>query len=223
MAARLHRSLRHRLAWLACVAMALWIHVAAAWVVGGAGPGQPGAPRAAPEAPRMSLRSITVAPSSAPSADHAAVRAESTRSAASAQRVPSTDALPMPVISDDESPALADMAQPGVPGATGADRYVPRPELTVAPVIDRSPSLLYPDDGPATGLYVARLALYIDETGMVRRVEADGRPLPEVLEKAARDAFMSTQFSPGQIDGETVKSLIRIEVTFESRERAGTV
>jgi hypothetical protein len=44
--------------------------------------------------------------------------------------------------------------------------------------------------------------------------------LPPVLEHVARRAFLGTLFRPGQVDGVNVKSLIRVEVVFESRLKA---
>ena len=36
------------------------------------------------------------------------------------------------------------------------------------------------------------------------------------LESAARQVFLAARFEPGQIDGQAVKALIRVEVVFEA-------
>jgi hypothetical protein len=67
------------------------------------------------------------------------------------------------------------------------------------------------------------LALFIDESGTVRRVRLDGPLLPPALDTAARDAFLNARWQPGRVDGgRLVKSLIRVEVTFESGQATQT-
>lgn len=74
----------------------------------------------------------------------------------------------------------------------------------------------FPKEITSIGRHTAILALFIDETGLVRRVRVDGPSLPKPMEEAARDAFLQAHFSPGEIDGRRVKSLIRIEVVFDN-------
>lgn len=96
--------------------------------------------------------------------------------------------------------------------------YVPRPLLSVAPepvipvVIAVPPAAAA---GRLIGRYSAVLALYIDEEGRVRRIEAESPALPEPMERAARQAFLAARFSPGQVAGQVVKSRIRVEVVFD--------
>jgi hypothetical protein len=73
----------------------------------------------------------------------------------------------------------------------------------------------YPQGAPA-GNFRAALLLFIDETGQVRRVRARGAGLPADLEAAARSAFYATRFAPGEIDGQAVKSLYPVEVSFSA-------
>ena len=64
------------------------------------------------------------------------------------------------------------------------------------------------------------LRLYISETGQVDYVETESSSLPpvsaQVVEQAARAAFMAARFSPGKIKGEPAKSTIEIEVTLDA-------
>ncbi|WP_431126427.1 hypothetical protein [Variovorax paradoxus] len=95
------------------------------------------------------------------------------------------------------------------------DDYVPRPLLSVPPVA-REPLVFAPPPGEMIrGRHVGVLSLFIDEHGQVQRIMIDEANLPEVLEQAAREAFMSAQFAPGEIDGTAVKSLVRVEVIFD--------
>lgn len=94
--------------------------------------------------------------------------------------------------------------------------YWPRNLLTRPPIPQQSIDLLYPDQAP-TGRFRAVLTLFIDEQGVVRRVridEADDSGLPPVLEDAARQTFLRSRFSPGEIDGQAIRSRVRIEVDY---------
>jgi protein TonB len=97
--------------------------------------------------------------------------------------------------------------------------YVPRPLLSIAPQPEIPVVIPAPSSSPGTGRLIGRysgvLALYIDEQGRVRRIEAEPPALPESMERAARAAFLSARFSPGQMDGRAVKSRIRVEVVFD--------
>jgi hypothetical protein len=105
-------------------------------------------------------------------------------------------------------------------GHGGLDDYLPRRLLTQAPTSDRPIVLPYPSAGPVQGHYVAVAALYIDEHGWVRDVRFEGEPLPSALHEAARESFLAARFRAGEVEGQPVKSRIRIEVTFESRVNA---
>ncbi|MBI5927513.1 MAG: hypothetical protein HY836_18155 [Aquabacterium sp.] len=94
--------------------------------------------------------------------------------------------------------------------------YIPRPQLSVAP-IPRVPILIAPPEGdkePARRVVV--LSLYIDESGHVRHIEADDNDMPPAYVQAARAAFMTATFSPGQLEGQQVKSRTRVEVVFDN-------
>ena len=59
------------------------------------------------------------------------------------------------------------------------------------------------------------LARFIDEAGTVRHVRIDGAPLLAALEEAARSAFLSARFTPGESNGAPVRSLIRVAIRFD--------
>lgn len=99
--------------------------------------------------------------------------------------------------------------------------YIPRPFLTVPPVLLTTVLLAWPDSpGLADGRYQAVLTLFIDDTGFVRRVVVDDDGLPAPLAEVARAAFIGARFEPGQVQGHIVKSRIRVAVEFESRPTA---
>lgn len=100
--------------------------------------------------------------------------------------------------------------------ASGHNDYVPRPQLSVAPVA-RAPVLIEAPEGDTQAArHVGVLALYIDETGRVDHIEPVEPRMPLMYERAAQEAFKAATFSPGQMDGQTVKSRIRVEVVFDN-------
>lgn len=134
-----------------------------------------------------------------------------------------TSAVPVPLAASTPA-ALAPVAYGAgpapaddVPGLAGAfDVYIPRPQLTVAPQPRSEIVLGYPADGPDIGQFAAVITLFIDEEGWVRHVRVEGDELPQSLVHAARATFSGARFSPGQVDGQPVKSRIRVEAVYES-------
>lgn len=100
------------------------------------------------------------------------------------------------------------------------DRYWPRPDLTRPPVPRTVVAIDFPVGEPTPGRHKAVLALYIDDEGLVQRVDTSDAQLPEPYIAAARNAFLVARFEPGQIQGQPVRSLIHIEVQFDQAEAA---
>ncbi|MDO9001896.1 MAG: hypothetical protein Q7V20_00435 [Aquabacterium sp.] len=153
-------------------------------------------------------------------------------------RIPSDEAPPIPAApANAESPPLplpADAIEPIVPVtedqplvqaegdssptavADAGDQYLPRPLLSTPPRSSTPVIVPFPEQIKEPGRYTTILALFIDETGVVRRVRIDGPSLPKPLEDAARDSFLQAHFRPGEVQGQQVKSLIRVEVVFDN-------
>ena len=64
-----------------------------------------------------------------------------------------------------------------------------------------------------------QLLLSIDETGNVTAVDIDTATLPPAVAQRAAAIFATVRFSPGRIDGNAVKSRVRITVGAEERSR----
>lgn len=149
-----------------------------------------------------------------------AVRVRQLTSAAAAEPAPPAPA-PGPASAPDRplEPMPQPTPAPAVPVSADVEPpvYVPRALLSVAPVA-RAPVLLeWPPNWPLRNSYKAILKLYLDEQGRVERVEPDGDAvLPGPLFEAARQAFVATGFTPGQLNGQAVKSWVRVEVSFET-------
>ena len=111
-----------------------------------------------------------------------------------------------------------DVTQGGAPDSDSTmdmDGYVPRRWLSVAPQPTAPVLLPFPSAFQDRARYKAVLNLFIEADGRVGRVEFVGIALPEVLERAARNTFEHARFTPGQVKGRIVKSLIQIEVDFD--------
>jgi periplasmic protein TonB len=120
----------------------------------------------------------------------------------------------VPRIAAVEIPTVLGLSLPGRLGED--DQFVVR-SLLSAPPMPLAPVVIdYPSLAPHQGRFVGVLTLFIDESGQVVRVRAEGEALPPVLEDAARTAFMAVQFRPGEMaEHGRVKSRIRVEVVFE--------
>lgn len=95
--------------------------------------------------------------------------------------------------------------------------YVPREFLSVTPTPLSVIEVPFPESVTNEFRMDVPLALFIDENGVVQRVRVEGVALPPVLEDAAVAAFRQARFTPGQVDGQVVRSLIKVAVTFEAQ------
>ncbi|MDE2401595.1 MAG: hypothetical protein KGL90_08010 [Burkholderiales bacterium] len=96
------------------------------------------------------------------------------------------------------------------------DEYIPRPRLTSPPKATSPVAVPFPAQFDTQGRFTTVLALFIDEAGVVRRVRVEGPALPQPMEDAATQTFLQTHFQPGEVQGQVVKSLVRVEVVFDN-------
>lgn len=106
-------------------------------------------------------------------------------------------------------------ATPQPPSTPAPDVYHPRSELSIAPRLQGVLDIVFPPQEPKHLRHEATLAIYIDEHGHVRKVTPVQGELPMAFVEAARNAFLSARFQPGQLQGQAVKSFIHIAVVFE--------
>lgn len=95
------------------------------------------------------------------------------------------------------------------------DVYHARSELSIAPRLQGVLDIVFPPQTPQHLRHEATLAIYIDEHGRVRKVTPVQGELPMNFVEAARNAFLSARFQPGQLQGQAVKSFIHVSVVFE--------
>jgi hypothetical protein len=146
-----------------------------------------------------------------------ALRVRHLASAAATQAEHEVFAGPREVPISDSVPEEAAVKPAAASSGMERNVHVPRALLSVAPVARGPVLLVWPDHWPLKASYTAVLKLYLDEHGRVERVEPDGdAKLPEPLFESARQAFIAAGFIPGELNGQAVKSWIRVEVSFES-------
>lgn len=114
--------------------------------------------------------------------------------------------------------SIALQAAAAEPAATpGRTTYYPTRELDVRPGIRTRVQPEYPEAAARRGLSgKVVLRLYIDEKGIVDRVETLSAQPPGVFERSAERAFSAARFSPGIKNKHPVKTRMTIEVSFDS-------
>lgn len=190
-----------RIAWLGAAALSFGVHL---WWL---------------KAPAVALPGVSTA--TAPQASAAgAAQPVLLRSAGSREPQPpqgpartrgAADAAPAP-----EAPAARAPHDPAArQGPFDEHHFLPRNALSVVPHA-LTPVLLTTPPSAPDGRYSAELTLFIDETGQVRRVRVDTAGLLPELEDQARQAFVTTRFQPGEVDGRPVRARLRVAVEFEA-------
>jgi protein TonB len=151
-----------------------------------------------------------------PGALYARLEPDSSLKSADERRVPDGAAQPEP-----EPPVIEAKAEPraGVPG--GADIPFPDKWYTATEVDVRAEPigqvrLDYPMDLEGTGIPGrVRLLLFIDERGVVTRMQITEAEPARLFDAAAMRAWTDVKFRPAQKDGVAVKSQKLLELNFE--------
>lgn len=193
-------------AWLGALVLSLLLH--SGWMM--MQPGRPTAahPATTPRQAGVTTRTLSVVSQSVGTPAEVSV-------AAPAATTPPDGPLTTPAPATPSQPVRDGGIPEGAPAPDNNTLFLPRSALTLAPVAS-TPVLLDFPPGVPDGHYATELTLFIDETGLVHRVRMDGPALPAALEAQARQAFLSTRFSPGEVAGRAVRSRIRLAVEFAS-------
>ncbi len=127
---------------------------------------------------------------------------------------------------DEATPALITGSEP-VAGRDGllplgsSPRYYLTNELDTRPQIRTRVDPVYPKAAAEQGLTAAfTLRVFIDERGRVENVVVPGKNAADPFVAAVVAAFGSASYTPGLKDGVPVKSLLLIEVNFETLDVA---
>jgi len=101
-------------------------------------------------------------------------------------------------------------------GERGVEEYLPRNRLSVAPEVLTSVDVQFP--AGVTGIVdlKARITLFVDEKGAVRRLRFDSAGIPASFAASVLDTFLNARFKPGEVDGVAVRSQVRLEVEFHA-------
>lgn len=89
------------------------------------------------------------------------------------------------------------------------DQLSKRPQPTASAELDT------PDTRPIIAAGTVILKLWINELGYVVSIEVEKADLPEIFSRAAVGAFRNLRFTPGELNGQRVASVMRIQVSYE--------
>lgn len=96
--------------------------------------------------------------------------------------------------------------------------YLEPNRLTQRPTVLGNIDIPYPElEGDKPNIQVV-LTLYINERGIVDRVQVEESGAPRPFVEAAKQAFSSATFRPGRSGDQFTKAKIRVAVDFEIRE-----
>jgi len=96
-----------------------------------------------------------------------------------------------------------------------ATTYYTTDQLSKRPQPTAPAELETPETRPIIGAGVVVLKLWINELGYVVSIEVEQTDLPEIFSKAAVAAFRSLRFTAGELDGQRVATVMRIQVSYE--------
>lgn len=118
------------------------------------------------------------------------------------------------------APRLPVLVLPDSPSIATEVEYIPSAQLAHGPAVLGTVDIRRPEADLENAEVVLYSTLYINEEGLVDRVEVDELERHSSFAEAAIGAFRGARFHPGQRLGRAVKSLMRIEVLFEPVEHA---
>jgi protein TonB len=98
----------------------------------------------------------------------------------------------------------------------GSDDFFPSELLSQPQVPLSGITLKLAPGAPPNDSYVVRLTLLIDEAGYVLHLipQFDSSVPPQYVQ-AAVEAFSNARFTPGLLDGQPVRTRMKLEVTFD--------
>lgn len=133
-----------------------------------------------------------------------------------------TPALPVKPMEATGAPQTISLNESTLP-AGKAPRYYLAHELDVRPQIRSRVNPEYPRSASEQGI-TANLVIriYIDETGRVEKVAIPATAASGPFADAVSAAFIKAGYTPGIKDGQPVKSLVLIEVNFETVDETAT-
>ena len=120
------------------------------------------------------------------------------------------DAQPRPALNPTEGIGLLPIPAPTY---YTTDQLTKRPQPTAEAELD-APEIWSVD---ASGTII--LKLWINELGDVISVDVEKTDLPEIFSQTAVAAFRHLHFVPGELNGQRVGTMMRIEITYDDGRR----
>lgn len=100
-----------------------------------------------------------------------------------------------------------------------APTYYTTDQLTKRPQPIAAAELDAPEIKPIVASGTIILKLWINELGNVISVDVEKTDLPEIFSRAAVAAFEHLHFVPGELNGQRVGTMMRIEITYDDGRR----
>jgi hypothetical protein len=97
--------------------------------------------------------------------------------------------------------------------------FYPADQLTVRPVALGKAALEPPEIDQIRAAGTIVLVLRINTRGAVIDANIESSDLPELFSEVAQKAFRNLRFRPGELDGVKVRTLMRVEVRYDSAGR----
>lgn len=116
-----------------------------------------------------------------------------------------------PQLFEEELPATGQ----SVPPTDFAEAYYGIEKLSRRALVKRDIDQNQPALTKLAGQGAVILMLFINETGQVDRIEIESSEVPGALTQELAEEFRKVLFHPAQIDGNAVKSRMRIEVSIK--------
>jgi TonB family protein len=125
---------------------------------------------------------------------------------------------PLPTVTPPRPATAAASAEEPAPGLPTAEKWYPANELDVRAEPLSNVELRYPEKlRDAMVMGKVRLRLFIDERGVVRKMQIAGSEPAELFDEAAKQAWEDVRFSPALKNGVPVKSQKLLELTYDPR------
>lgn len=116
----------------------------------------------------------------------------------------------------DDLPSSTDPAPPPLPALPLANRYYLAAEVSEKAEPIEIPPLIYPEDAYLRRIEgIVILRVFINASGGIDSVDILSAQPPDVFERSALDAVLSTQFHPARLFGRPVNSQKTLEIRFD--------
>lgn len=131
-------------------------------------------------------------------------------------RLPSSAGAQPPTAADNTAPSQPQPPSTSTPAPVDPKQYYGSDQLSRPPRPLTEVRLDIPEARVLTAPGKLVLTLWINEQGQVTSFQVDAPDLPEEYTTAVAETFSATRFAPGEIRGQKVSSILRVEISHEA-------